>query len=152
MKYKTIAKERRQLIKRFSAGPGCLLCRGAKLPDLIHQTKDFIIVLDAYPACTGHVILAPKRHIKTLSQLTNSQAKAFILLAKRLDRALHKIFHPFKIDVVSASAFVPHFHFHIIPIPNEEMMWDFKYLRKDKIIKYSPAEKAKIIKKIKSFL
>lgn len=152
MKYSITLKRRKKLIEKFSSGPGCFLCRGAKLPDLIHQTQDFIVVLDAWPACAGHVILAPKRHVETLSQLTDDQAKKFIILTKRLDKALRKIFNPFKIAIVSASAFVHHFHFHIIPIPNEEMMWDFKYLRKDRIIKYTPAQKKRIIKKIKALL
>lgn len=152
MKYSTTSERRKKLIKKFSGGPGCFLCHAITLPDFIHQTKNFVMVLDKYPACAGHVIVAPKKHIETLSELTDEQAKEFIILNKKLDKALRRIFKPFKIDIVSASAFMPHFHFHVIPIPNEEMMWDFKYLRKDKIIKYTPAQKRRIIKRIKALI
>jgi histidine triad (HIT) family protein len=129
----------------------CFLCDASK-QSLVTENDNFLVLLDAYPSVFGHVICAPKEHVISLSALSEDKSKELILLTRKIDKVLRKLFSPFRVAIVSSGLAVEHFHFHIIPVPNEEMMWDFKYLRKDKIIKYSEKEKIDLTKKIRDLL
>ena len=126
----------------------CFLC-DLSATTVLFENSDFVVVLDDFPAVEGHLICAPKNHVKSLSALTGKQSKELILLVRKLDRLLRNIFKPFRVAIVSSGLAVEHLHFHVVPIPDEEMMWDFKYLRKDKTIEYSKQEKSNLISKIK---
>ncbi len=126
----------------------CFLC---DLPssDVINEDPNFAIMLDAFPAVPGHVICAPKKHVTSLSGLSVLQSKKLMVLVRKLDAVLRNISHPFRIAIVSSGLAVEHLHFHVVPIPDEEMMWDFKYLRKDNTLEYSKREKNELIAKIR---
>ena len=129
----------------------CFLC-DLSTATVLFEDSDFVVVLDAFSAVPGHLICAPKKHVKSLSELSETQSKELILLVRKLDTVLRNIFNPFRIAIISSGLAVEHLHFHVVPIPNEEMMWDFKYLRKDQTIEYSKQEKEELIEKIKKGL
>ncbi len=147
---KEVKRDNRAFVENLK-GQKCFLCDWS-LADLIVEERNFIVILDAFPAVMGHIICAPKKHYKSLSELNEVESQELILLVRKLDRALRTIFNPFRVAIVSSGLAVEHLHFHVVPIPNEEMMWDFKYLRKDKTIAYTEKEKTELIDKIKKAL
>lgn len=144
---KKVSKNTKELIKEIQKRE-CFLCNLSNTA-VIFENDDFVVVLEEYPAVEGHVIIAPKKHVKYLSELTEEEAKRLILLIRRFEGALIKIFNPFRLSIVRTGLSVEHFHFHLVPVPNEKMVWDFKYLKKDEVIEYSEKEKADLINKIK---
>ena len=143
-----LKKESEKFLKNIQKQE-CFLCKSIQKDLMIFEDGDFVVVLDAYPSVFGHVICAPKKHIKNLSDLSKEKTQELSLLIRKLDKILKNLFDPFRIAIVSSGLAVEHLHFHIIPVPNEEMMWDFKYLRKDNVIKYSDEKKNDLINKIK---
>ena len=144
---KRIKKNNKEFLKEIQKNK-CFLCEPSGLLT-IFEDGDFVVVLDQNPSVEGHLICAPKEHVERLSELDEEKAKRLMLLIRKFDASLRKIFRPFRVAIVSSGLAVKHLHFHIIPVPNEEMMWDFKYLRKDEIIEHSKEETADLVKKIK---
>jgi diadenosine tetraphosphate (Ap4A) HIT family hydrolase len=141
-----VAKNNRAFITSLRKQP-CFLC-DTSLTSVIFENKECIVVLDDFPAVPGHVLCAPKRHTESLSGLTKKELQSLSALMQKVDAALRKIFKPFRVGILSSSLGVKHFHFHLVPVPNEKMMWDFKYLKKDKVIQYTPKEKSRLIQSI----
>lgn len=144
---KKVTKDNRKFIEDIQKQK-CFLC---KMSDstIVFEDDDFITVLDEYPAVEGHVICAPKKHVEHLSNLSKEEAKKLMDLIHKIDAALVKIYNPFRVAIVSSGLAVKHLHFHVIPVPNEEMMWDFKYLKKDEVIEYSDKEKEDLVRQIR---
>ncbi len=104
---------------------GCLFCSAAKSA----KAKDYFIfatghsfcLLNIFPYNNGHLMVAPKRHVKDLDKLNPEEALDLIkalVLAKKL---LVKVLRPegFNIGINSGSvagAGIPgHLHVHIVP-------------------------------------
>lgn len=136
-----------QIIKKMRR-QDCFLDKPIPSDFLIWQDDNFVILLDAYPSVKGHTIIAPKQHIEAMSDMSDELSEEFMILIKKVDKALRNIFQPFRVAIVSSGLAVKHLHFHLIPIPNEEMMWGFKYLKKDNLFKYTTDEKLDLITKI----
>ncbi|MGH2721197.1 MAG: HIT family protein [Actinomycetota bacterium] len=105
---------------------GCFLCRGAQTDDpaaswvLCRRSRTFAI-LNAFPYNTGHVMVAPLRHVGDLEALdTEEQAEVMGLVIECL-RALRAEYapHGFNLGVnlgQVAGAGVPgHLHVHLVP-------------------------------------
>lgn len=130
----------------------CFLCEPISPDLLIWEDNNFIVLLDAYPSVKGHVIIASKEHVEALSDLSEELSSNLMMLARKVDEALRQIFNPFRVAIVSSGLAVKHLHFHVIPIPNEEMMWGFKYLKKDDLVEYATDERLNLISQIRKFL
>ena len=147
---KRVFKNNKEFIKEIQK-KDCFLCKEPSSLT-IFEDDDFVVVLDKHPAVEGHVICAPKEHVEHLSNLSEEKAQRFMLLLRRLDSTITELFNPFRVAIVRIGLAVAHLRFHIIPVPDEEMMWDLKYLRKDNIIEYSEEEIINLIRKISSTL
>lgn len=144
---KKVSKDTKEFITELQ-GRECFLCKGSYSTPIFND-DDFIVILDEYPAVEGHIIIAPKKHFKNLSELSEEEAVKLMSLVRKYDAALVKLFNPFRLAIVSSGLALEHFHFHLVPVPNEEMMWDFKFFKKGEVLKYSEREKAEVIRKIR---
>ena len=82
-----------------SAEPGgCFLCRALHEPDeaaLVVQRGDTaIVLLNRYPYATGHLLVAPRRHIGAFGDLTDAEALELHRLAAAGMAALAAVFSP----------------------------------------------------------
>jgi len=104
---------------------GCLFCAAAKSAGkkdyFVFKTDYSFCLLNIFPYNNGHLMVAPKRHVKDLAQLKNDEVldliKALILAKKLLARILKP--EGFNIGINSGSvagAGIPgHLHIHIVP-------------------------------------
>lgn len=136
-----------KLVKEM-AGEECFLCGDIEPSLLVYEDDNFIVMLDKFPAVEGHLILAPRKHVEAISDLSDSEAAELMSLLRKFDRRLREVFNPFRVAIVSSGLAVKHFHFHIIPIPSEEMMWGFKYLDKSETIEYSKQDKEELVERL----
>ena len=105
---------------------GCVLCRVRDGQDegertLVHMGDLNFIVTNLYPYNSGHVMIAPKRHVGTLGGATPEELAEMMALARRLEEALRQTYKPDALNLGMnlgrpAGAGVPgHIHLHVVP-------------------------------------
>lgn len=101
----------------------CIFCKiiDKEIPSkLIYEDQDFRAILDVAPATKGHVLILPKEHAETLTDLSDEKASKILILAKKIVNALKKVHDFTDYNIVQnngriAGQTVGHFHLHIIP-------------------------------------
>ena len=96
----------------------CAIIRGEKDAFRILETERLLAFLDHRPLFRGHTLLAPKTHVRLLSDLPAGLAAEFLITTQRLERAVEDGLGAAGTmilvnNVVSQS--VPHLHLHVIP-------------------------------------
>ena len=106
----------------------CFLCDAASAPpdkddDLLVLARGdhAFVIMNIYPYNTGHLMIAPYRHIGELDDLEHPEFDEIWQWTRRSVKALRDAFEPhgFNIGInlgEAAGAGVPgHFHLHIVP-------------------------------------
>lgn len=113
-------------VKSVDQTPGCVLCRARDGEDgserlLVHATVLNIVLMNLYPYNSGHVMIAPRRHIATLAEAMPEELGEMMTLARRLEEALEEVYRPDGLNLGMnlgrpAGAGVPdHIHLHVVP-------------------------------------
>ena len=85
---------------------------------VVLDEPDLLAFLDTKPVFRGHVLLAPKRHVRTFAELPDGDVGNFARTAQRLERAVETgLDMPGSMVLVNnvVSQSVPHLHLHVIP-------------------------------------
>jgi ATP adenylyltransferase len=106
---------------------GCVFCLdapsgppGRESLVVFHGTTCFV-VLNLYPYNNGHVMVAPRRHVGSLSALTADELQELAVLTQRAERALVEAYHPQGINVginlgqSAGAGILDHLHVHAVP-------------------------------------
>ncbi|MDQ2812146.1 MAG: HIT family protein [Actinomycetota bacterium] len=96
----------------------CAIISGQQEAVTVLETERLIAFLDHRPLFRGHTLLAPKQHVRLLSDLPADWGPEFFATAQRLERAVEDGLGAdgsmiLVNNVVSQS--VPHVHLHVIP-------------------------------------
>ncbi len=100
---------------------GCVFCEIASGDREAHVVLDdpmAVAFLDSRPVFKGHVLLIPKAHVPTFTDLADSCAGPFFILARRLAAAMESGLGAAGSFVAMnnrVSQSVPHLHVHIVP-------------------------------------
>ena len=111
-----------------AGAPGklCIFCDAAASADdranLVVLRAEFnFLILNLYPYTTGHLMIAPYRHVATLADADPSALEEMMLLTTRAEKALRGLYRPDGLNIGmnigdSAGAGVPgHIHMHVLP-------------------------------------
>ena len=113
-----------------AAGPTCFLCAAAGPDDpedteskrlLLVDDDRGLVVLNKYPYTNGHLLIAPRAHVESLSDLTPIERTGLIELTELCERLLRAAMNPQGLNVGinmgrCAGAGLPgHLHVHIVP-------------------------------------
>ena len=76
--------------------------------------------LDEFPVSNGHCLIIPKRHVKTIWELTDEELKDLYTVMKQTDDWIFEWYHPDGENIginegEVAGQTVEHLHIHIIP-------------------------------------
>ena len=98
----------------------CPFCNIKDNVNVIYQDSSWIAVYDNYPVSKGHILLIPKRHVKTYFELNYVELASVGVNIGIIKRLLDKKFKPTGYNIgincgESAGQTVPHCHIHIIP-------------------------------------
>lgn len=101
----------------------CIFCKiiDGDIPSkLIYEDNDFKAILDVAPATKGHVLILPKEHAATLTDLSDEKASKILVLAKKIVVALKKVHGFTDYNIIQnngriSGQTVGHYHLHIIP-------------------------------------
>src|SRR3954452_17413924 len=96
----------------------CAIIRGEVSADFVVDEPHVVGFLDSHPLFFGHVLLVPRQHVETLTDLPTDDIPAFFTTVQRMAGAVEEALGSdgtmvLNNNVVSQS--VPHLHVHVIP-------------------------------------
>ena len=107
------------------AARGCIFCaamegdRRERL--LLGTTSGSLVVLNRYPYQNGHLMVAPRRHTASLSELPEPEHVDLAETLRRSVRSLAETFHPdgfnlgMNLGAAAGAGVVDHLHWHVVP-------------------------------------
>jgi len=107
--------------------PGeCIFCAAAGSEDdqaygVVHRGRRCLVMLNAFPYSSGHLMVAPHRHLASLEDLDGDELAEITELTLRALRALRAVMAPdgFNLGVnlgqVAGAGFADHVHQHVVP-------------------------------------
>jgi len=104
----------------------CPFCRKLAAEDdrknlIVHRGKDCFVVLNLYPYTSGHVMVVPYEHIDSLEKVSAETATEMMLLTRRLEGILRKLYEPDGINLgmnlgrAAGAGVAGHIHMHVMP-------------------------------------
>ena len=106
---------------------GCVFCvEGAdEVPAeeslLVHRGSEAFVLLNKFPYSSGHVMVAPVRHVGSLAELTDAEALEIHRLAVAGMDALGSVYAPdgfnlgWNLGRVAGAGIADHVHLHVVP-------------------------------------
>ncbi len=103
----------------------CFLCERPKEKDdeknlIVFRGKKCFVILNRYPYNSGHLMIAPYRHILNIEELEDEESEELFYILKKTIIALKEAFRPEGFNVgtnlgEAAGAGEEHLHFHVLP-------------------------------------
>ncbi|HET9437266.1 MAG TPA: HIT domain-containing protein [Gaiellaceae bacterium] len=106
---------------------GCVFCEeaagtlGADASLLVHASAEAIVILNKYPYSSGHLMVAPRRHLGALAELADREALEIHRLAVRATAVLGDVYGPggynlgWNLGHVAGAGIADHVHLHVVP-------------------------------------
>jgi ATP adenylyltransferase len=103
-----------------SKGERCIFCD----PDpahLVERGEHCVTILNAYPYASGHVMVAPVRHVGELEELDDPELLELMQRANRVMAAQQRAMSPDGFNVglnlgkVAGAGIADHLHLHVVP-------------------------------------
>lgn len=117
---------RLEYVEQADELPGCFICEAAAGGDderhlVVHRTERAVVLLNRYPYASGHLLVAPLRHVGELAGLGDDEALEVHRLAVAGLAALAAVFAPHGFNLgwnlgrVAGAGLVDHVHEHVVP-------------------------------------
>jgi ATP adenylyltransferase len=116
---------RLEYIKAADELPGCLFCEAAAGGDeerlVVHRGAKAIVLLNKYPYSSGHLMVAPIRHVGEFGDLEEEEVLEVHRLASTGMGALAEAYAPQGYNVgwnlgrIAGAGVVDHVHLHVVP-------------------------------------
>ncbi|MFB6208738.1 MAG: HIT family protein [Candidatus Nanohaloarchaea archaeon] len=104
----------------------CIFCAQAEGDDRVSFLPvfedDFLMVeLNIFPYNTGHLMVVPKRHVNSLTDLEDEERDRLFKMVSRVEKLQKEVAEPAGIDVginigKAAGESIPHLHIQLVPI------------------------------------
>lgn len=88
---------------------------------LLFRNDLVVVLLNRFPYANGHLLVAPVRHIATLTELKNDENLALMNMLQHCCSILETHLHPHGFNIglnlgsVAGAGINDHLHFHIVP-------------------------------------
>jgi ATP adenylyltransferase len=117
---------RMQYVQGERGDAGCIFCLAAEPGDdaarfVLHRGAGYFVMLNAFPYNSGHLMVAPDRHVASLADLDDGESLELMRLLRRALSALRAEYRPdgFNIGVnegkVAGAGYAGHVHMHVVP-------------------------------------
>jgi ATP adenylyltransferase len=104
---------------------GCIFCRAAESDDeagfVVRRGADAFVLLNKFPYASGHLMVAPYRHVGEFSELEDGEAVEIHRLAAQGMGALAELYGPQGYNVgwnlgrIAGAGVIDHVHLHLVP-------------------------------------
>ncbi len=88
---------------------------------ILKRAKHCIVIMNRFPYSNGHLMLAPYRHVKCLTEISSGESAEMMGLLQISCRILRKEFCPHGINIglnlgeAAGAGIEEHLHFHLVP-------------------------------------
>lgn len=118
---------RLEYIRQAAELHGCIFCEEAagSLPEreslLLHEGETAAAILNRYPYSSGHFMVAPRRHVGALAELTAEEVLEIHSLSVVGIDALGRLYSPggfnlgWNLGHVAGAGIADHVHLHVVP-------------------------------------
>ena len=117
---------RLEYVSSASEQTGCVFCRAAAAPDdadslVVHRGETAFVMLNRFPYSSGHLMVAPIRHVGNLGELSAQEAAEIHSLSARALEVLAALFQPDGFNIgwnlgrSAGAGVVDHVHEHVVP-------------------------------------
>ena len=106
----------------------CIFCKITKgeVPSMkVYEDGQFIAFLDINPVAKGHILVIPKNHFPTLTDMSKLALANLMTVVFDVSTAMKRSLEPDGIRIQqnngkAAGQIVSHVHFHVIPFYNDQ--------------------------------
>jgi ATP adenylyltransferase len=105
--------------------PGCVFCAAVEGGDeerlVVHRGRRTIVLLNKFPYSSGHLMVAPRRHVGEFGELADEEIVEIHRLAAAGIGALAQTFAPqaynlgWNLGRVAGAGVIDHVHLHVVP-------------------------------------
>jgi ATP adenylyltransferase len=116
---------RLEYIQSADEQPGCVFCLARDGDDaerlVVHRGEHAFVLLNKFPYASGHVMVAPTRHVGDFGALEGAEALEVHRLAAQALAALRALSTPdgfnlgWNLGRVAGAGVVDHVHLHVVP-------------------------------------
>jgi ATP adenylyltransferase len=116
---------RLEYIEQADAEQGCIFCRALEGDDeegfIVHRGREAFVLLNRYPYASGHLMVAPSRHVGEFSELGDGEALEVHRLADQGMGTLAQVYGPqgfnlgWNLGRIAGAGVVDHVHMHVVP-------------------------------------
>ena len=116
---------RLEYVQAADEQPGCVFCLAQEGQDedrlVVRRGERAFVLLNKYPYASGHVMVAPMRHVGELAELEDAEAAEIHELTVRALEALAAPYGPdgfnlgWNIGRVAGAGVLDHVHQHVVP-------------------------------------
>jgi ATP adenylyltransferase len=105
----------------FAEGNGMPTEQAEKAAGIVHRSRHTFLCLNAYPYATGHVMIVPYAHQRSLAALDIAVAHEMIDTAQQTERALNQLYSPhgmnfgLNLGQAAGAGVAGHLHLHALP-------------------------------------
>lgn len=127
-----------------------------------YENELFLAVYNLRPLVSGHCLVMPKRHVKSLLELNESEKRGLLSFLDRVIFIALKYADAYQFDLicqegVSAGQSLDHTHFHVIPrktddgiaVAKKEWLEEFNKSERDVRKNLNTEETERIVKRLK---
>ena len=116
---------RLEYIQAADEQDGCVFCRTAEASDedglVVHRGQHAFVLLNKFPYASGHLMVAPFRHVGDFGELEAAEALEIHRLASSGIGALAATYEPqgynlgWNLGRIAGAGVVDHVHLHVVP-------------------------------------
>ena len=116
---------RLEYVEAADEAPGCVFCLAAEGDDeralVVHRGVRAFVLLNKFPYSSGHLMVAPYRHVGEFGDLADEEALEIHRLAERGLGALASVYRPHGFNLgwnlgrIAGAGVVDHVHLHVVP-------------------------------------
>lgn len=114
----------------------CVFCGHDKLQKHheLYEENGVFLTVPAYAYVDGHLLVIPRRHVRSVKELTAVEwetMRKLFYLAKKMIRKVHGVkgMQIVQKDGAAAQSTVEHLHFHCIPFDSPDLsVWNYREL------------------------
>jgi len=101
----------------------CIFCKIAKgeIPSTtVYEDNEFKVILDKFPATSGHMLVIPKEHVENIFEISDENAARIFAVVSEMAKKMKDNLKFDGLNIVQnngsiAGQSVFHFHIHLIP-------------------------------------
>lgn len=121
---------------------------GIKICEL-ETSKVYLFKEQSHP---GRVIVAHKKHVSEITELTAQERAAYMEDINKVAQAVHQLFHPDKVNYGAYGDTGHHLHFHLVPKYKDQYEWGGTFAMNPAEKTLTETEYADIVEKYREVL